>query len=385
MLHPPIPGLRLPFGWIFLGVVAVVLVLGFGAKLLRVRTTGMPAARAIRAGDHIAILYSTVEPYIPSLHHRPETETTRIDLRLIPIRAGEKEHRVSVVRDIRRSQSMNNVGFIGVDGEVVWFTAGDLFGYNFRSRQLIREADLRRVNPDLGALLREALFTMDGRLVAFTRDYQRAAFIDPTTLHATRGTWKPKPGWTDPHPKPEAFLCRGARISTNEWLGASSDADLESDFKPRFRLPRNDAIADVTTRAQRKLHLSRLRQEEDRTVIESTSVIGTTEYLAAAFVRSAVNGPALRLAGPDGVLMAYRTSHGFEGIHRLMRIDSQGQAQWTIDTEISDLDEVLPHPETPAFIGRRPRIPNKLQDLILVIVDAQDGRTTTHFLPVSEW
>lgn len=385
MFVPHIPGLRLPFGWIILGVLSLTLALGFSAKLLRVRTVGHPVAPAIRAGDHIAILYSTVEPYIPSLHHRPESERVRIDLRLIPIRPDAKARTVSIGRELPRELSSHGVGFIGVDGDMLWFTARELFGYDLRKARLIRETDIRKLNPELDDFFDVAQFEMDGHLRGFSRDNQQVFDFDPVTLRASRATRKPKPGWSDPSPKPETFLCGGVRVSAGEWLGASSDDDLKSDFKPGFSLSKDRPIENANSRALRRLHLTRLRQEGTRTEIESTARIGDTEYQAAAFVRNSAYGPALRLAGAEGYLMTSRTKPLFEGTHLLMRLDAKGQVQWSADTGIAELDEFLPDPQSPAFIGRRPRIPDKLQDQILVVVDATNGSIVTHSLKVLEW
>ena len=99
----------------------------------------------------------------------------------------------------------------------------------------------------------------------------------------------------------------------------------------------------------------------------------------AAFVRAKRTGENLVLAGGGGLLI-WQTKPYRSGSVMAARIDSTGTVTWSVDTGIGDLRQVLPDPATPAFIGERPKIPDKLSEPILVIVDAATGRVTTHSL-----
>jgi hypothetical protein len=96
-------------------------------------------------------------------------------------------------------------------------------------------------------------------------------------------------------------------------------------------------------------------------------------------VRAKRTGENLVLAGGGGLLI-WQTKPYRSGSVMAARIDSTGTVTWSVDTGIGDLRQVLPDPATPAFIGERPKIPDKLSEPILVIVDAATGRVTTHSL-----
>jgi hypothetical protein len=99
----------------------------------------------------------------------------------------------------------------------------------------------------------------------------------------------------------------------------------------------------------------------------------------AAFVRAARMGENLQLA-VGGSLLIWETKPYRAGSVMAARIDSSGAVAWSVDTGIGKLLQVLPDPTTPAFVGERPRIPDKLSEPILVIVDAVTGKVTTHSL-----
>ena len=99
----------------------------------------------------------------------------------------------------------------------------------------------------------------------------------------------------------------------------------------------------------------------------------------AAFVRGTRAGQVLQVAG-GGSLLLWESKPYRSGTVMAARVDSSGSAAWTVDTGIGTLLQVLPDPATPALIGERPRIPDKVSEPILVIVDAATGRITTHSL-----
>lgn len=88
---------------------------------------------------------------------------------------------------------------------------------------------------------------------------------------------------------------------------------------------------------------------------------------------------ALRRLADDGFQIVDRSGSNRGNTIVLTRVDPAGREVWRLDTGIGELQEVLPHPQFPALIGERPRIPDQLPEPILVIADAA-GRLTTHSL-----
>lgn len=105
-------------------------------------------------------------------------------------------------------------------------------------------------------------------------------------------------------------------------------------------------------------------------------------YLDAAFVRIDEKSGALRLGGPESVLMTYTSAPGLKGTLKVARVDLQGRLLWDVDTGIDrfHLAQVLPGLRSTVFIGTRPPIPDKLSEPILVVVDHERGALTTHSL-----
>lgn len=99
----------------------------------------------------------------------------------------------------------------------------------------------------------------------------------------------------------------------------------------------------------------------------------------AGFVRGSRQGAILQLAG-GGALLVWESKPYRSGTIMVARIDSSGSVAWTVDTGIGTLHQVLPDPQTPALIGERPRVPDKVSEPILVIMDAATGGLTTHSL-----
>ena len=99
----------------------------------------------------------------------------------------------------------------------------------------------------------------------------------------------------------------------------------------------------------------------------------------ASYLRATRRGENLRLAG-GGSLLIWETKPYRSGSVMAARVDSSGTVAWSVDIGIGKLLQVLPDPATPAFIGERPKIPDRLSEPILVIVDAATGKLTTHSL-----
>lgn len=62
------------------------------------------------------------------------------------------------------------------------------------------------------------------------------------------------------------------------------------------------------------------------------------------------------------------------------RVDRNGRIAWSVDTGIADLDQVLPDVRNCVFVGKRPRVPDKLQEPVIAIVNNETGAIAMHSL-----
>jgi hypothetical protein len=114
---------------------------------------------------------------------------------------------------------------------------------------------------------------------------------------------------------------------------------------------------------------------------EPPTPIFHARYLRATRAGSLLVLPAQPTAAPplaSGVLRIHWTSQYRSGTLRLCRLDPAGNAVWERDLGLARLEEVLPDPERPAFIGTLPAPSGTLPEPVLVIVDAATGTVTTH-------
>ena len=91
------------------------------------------------------------------------------------------------------------------------------------------------------------------------------------------------------------------------------------------------------------------------------------------------NGKPQKLANPDGVLLLHRSDRVAFGTQILSRSTPAGNLLWSVDTNLLDVDQILPTPTHTVFIGREPaRSPNAFRPHVLVIVNLANGAFTTH-------
>jgi len=126
--------------------------------------------------------------------------------------------------------------------------------------------------------------------------------------------------------------------------------------------------------------------EIDPHTLRAIPVSGTRRTSSLASIREALGGPHSQqyykpAPVPDtGGLTASRSKPGLDSTIVLTRLDAAGKALWTADTGIADLDQILSDVQRSVFIGRKQRIPNKVQEPVLVIADQSTGRLVTHSL-----
>jgi hypothetical protein len=101
---------------------------------------------------------------------------------------------------------------------------------------------------------------------------------------------------------------------------------------------------------------------------------------AAIVLDPGASGP-LRLANPDGMLVLYKSKQALYGRGMLSRIDEAGHAIWTTNTNLQDMEQILPGTHATAFIGKlAPQHKDEVRGPTLVIVNHATGEMSTHSL-----
>ncbi len=376
-----IPALGLPpaVTWALLGLAVVGL--GFyvlGNRLLTVRTTGSPFGLAVRTSEHVATLILRQEPYFPTLHRNVARDRYRLDLLLVPLSGNEPGKLVSLVRREPISRFQGSARLFGQDGDLLWLHTTELLAFNLKTHRVIGEKDLLAVNPTLGEWLSQAFAEFDGRLRLTTRDQRRSVVIDPSSLVAQPVEIVTKRGWVNPNFAPEDLLCAGGAPAPDEWLGVHSLEETNSTYKAGYLLPRDPECGKALS--VRRLYSGRSKAENGRARLLSLQPLSETEYVGAALVRAQRQGPPLRLSGPDGYVMTHLSSRDREATVIVVRLGLDGQPVWRVDTGLGRLDQLLPDAERPAFIGRRPAVPNHVPEPLLITIDARTGTLASHSL-----
>jgi len=379
-----IPGLKISPVLVTLMTVAVLgvaLVLGLGASFLRTRTVGQPLGPAVRAGEHVAVLLQTQEPHVPSLHRNASRDRYRLELLLLPTGEGGARRKVRLAEGLRAGGALQSARLLGVDGDTLWIRTPELQAYRMTSGQRVRTDELRELNPEFADLFSDGLTEFNGHMQLLLRDLRRACELDPGTLRA-RPIEAPRRFGLPAVEDAAAGLCMGGTLSPDQWWGALSAREQQQDFKPGMRLPRD--LSFTTSREARRLYRAALDTNGPVVRIHSIEPLPGDEHLDLGCIRSAPGCAPLRLEDPDGILVCFKSRPQFEGTLIVQRVDTGGRVLWTTDTGIGDLDQVLPDPRRIAFIGRRPRVPDKLQEPVLVVVHDATGAASTTSLWVPD-
>ncbi len=135
---PTITGYKVALALIVMGVAAVFVVV-FGSQLFKVKTFGHPVGNFVRTKDHIAALIMTAEPHIQLSHRNPGRELQRFDLLLQPVDGQSLKRLIPIARRLPRLQYRTRM--LGEDGDLLWFTAHEITGFDFKSEKVITASD----------------------------------------------------------------------------------------------------------------------------------------------------------------------------------------------------------------------------------------------------
>ena len=89
--------------------------------------------------------------------------------------------------------------------------------------------------------------------------------------------------------------------------------------------------------------------------------------------------PPHKLTNPESQLLLHRSNRPPFGTEQLSRATPAGNLLWTADTNLQDVDQIIPSPTHTVFIGREaPVKPDAFRPAVLVIIDNQTGSISTH-------
>ena len=376
----PFTGVRGRMGRLSVGIAAALLfaaAAAIGLKgLFNIKSPhGTPLGPSVRTPQHIATIISTLESYVPSLHHNPDEDRHSLSLFLVPV-DGRSTGQVIDLGKGWRSRDLHTVRLLGGDGKTVWFVAKGIGGANVETHKLLGSAELRRANPSLDELWDDyRRIEFEQRLRVTSPDRQRVYEIEPESLKAAVAQASRGFGKSPFAPDPQDFLSVGTHSSPTEWLALLSDKEAQVEYRPKSRLsPLNRA---ESAKEMRRFHRAQLGPEESRGMreIRSLSQVSGEQYFNAAFVRSAPSRETIRINGPESFLMAYTAKPGLGASLIVARVDVNGKLLWRADTGIDrfKLTQIMPGSPSVAFIGTRPPVPGVVSEPILVVVDNETG------------
>ncbi|MFO1458588.1 MAG: hypothetical protein U1G08_04200 [Verrucomicrobiota bacterium] len=371
-------------------IILTVIVLGLAVSAIAVKTLfsvrsphGTPVGASLRAGNQVATLIETLEPYLVSLHHNGGKDRFRVGVLLQPI-DGSGPGKLVPIGGGYRPGELGLIELLGFDGHTVWFYVAGLGGVNLETGKRVTADDLERANPNglEPGWNDPSRIAFGARLELFSPDRQRRVELDPGTLKAVPSPPGSRPSLTSRDAKPEVFLTPFAFPSNPEWIGLLSPRDATRSYKVGSWI-RNGTRADES-KEPRQLYRGSLGPTDrpgTREVLSSAAV-GGGEWLSAAFVAASPGGEALRLSGPDGFLMIFTTESGLNGTLGVARIDDTGKILWKVDSGLDRflLRQILPDPKSTAFVGTRLPTPNQLSEPLLVVVDSTTGSISTNSL-----
>ena len=299
---------------------------------------GTPIGFSVATDQHIATLIQTLEPYTPSLNRDASKDRYRLSLLLIPF--DESEPKLIPIRRGLSSNSYNLAKVYGSDGRMVWFEAAGTGAVDLKTFKLQPETPPLRPPPQL----------------------ERSKGLPLG-------------------PKVENHLAAGMFVGPNGWFGLHSNVEAERDFKPKSGV-RQIVHAEETKQPRRFYRgtLGPIDPVSKYRHLEAIDSLGVEEYRNAAFLRTDETSEPIQLTAPDSTLMLYTSP--LSSTTMVARVDYGGKILWTADTGIDrfHLQQILPSDKHIALVGTKPPVPDRLSEPLLVLIEKQTGKISSHTL-----
>jgi hypothetical protein len=320
-------------------LVAGLLVVFFGRRALMIKSTAVPMGSPVRVGETIITMMARREPYMVSLHRDFSKDRYTISLLIHSARDSAAQEHITIATG-QRAVDTPLMDFLAIDGNVVWFRAGEVGAYDVAQRKLLgTEAGWSPTAP-------AKQFSSSER----SRD-----------IEAVIG-----------------MLMAGGEPTPTQWLAAVNETEITRNwgYGPGASISVTTPIE--RTKEPRKLYITETTRVNGDLRIRKLEPLGGDSMYNAGFLRATRFGEILRLEG-GGFLLLYETTPNFDRKVIAAKVDPRGRIVWKVDTGISELQGILPHPTFPAISGEpqtidRPPAPK------LIVVDASSGSITTHSL-----
>ncbi len=321
------------------GVVLVLAVIAWVCRgMFVIETTGTPLGDSVRVGDTIATLIQRLEPYVPSLHRDHGKDTYSTGLLLHAAGTVTRPEYVAIASG-HQAGSLQLSKFLACDGERLRFQAPEVGAYDLRLRRLLTADELRNDTPPTRPRTDPVLDLAKG---------------DDALLLS---------------------LAAAGSVSATRWLGVLTAAEATREYTPGKSA--SPVVRLERSHDPRALYVADLTQDDARARVATLQARAGEPMFNGGFLRTAKGGPLLRLVDPSGLLLTFESQRYRTGTVSLARLDEDGNELWRCDLGIGELQQVLPDAARPAFLGTRPRVPGKVSEPILVIVDASSGATST--------
>ena len=322
--------------------VAVLVLVALGCRGLTIKTIGSPTGRSARLGDTIITLMTRLEPYVPTLHRDPGKDRYTVGLLIHSARDSSTRHFVPIVTG-QRATELPLMNITAAEGNLVWYRAAEVGAYDIVRRKLLAN------EPGWSA-------TANAPAKPFSLAELNTG--DQAVL---------------------SMLIAGGHLTSSQWLGVLSETEATNAWRPGTSIWPTMPVE--RSREPRRFYrtATTVDQVSARPRVKRLEQLAGDSMLNAAFVRTERMGEILHLAG-NGFLLVYESKPNRAGTIMAARVDGEGHVVWTVDTGIGLLREILPDPAFPALIGEGPRIPDKVPEPILVVLDATSGRVATHSL-----
>lgn len=320
------------------GITAVLALLAGACRQMGVRSYGSPAGRVVRAGSQLAVVIQTRDPYFPSLKGVPEDRMSySYELWLFPDSGTSAPSTTTLARSVRSSDRTHYTGAQCFENGVLWFSISEVKGFDLSS----------------GAITSRPV-------------PQHIASVPISQLMGSSA------------PPAEPFLAKGVLWSPSDWFTLASDAEAATELAANTRIdPTDDA---TPSRQPRTLRRASLASNPLLSVVSTDAGTSSPSFRHAAIFREAAGGKVIRFSNPDSFLVFHREGDSIHPTIRLSRVGLDGSTIWTVDTQIDELTQILPHPTSPAFVGDRYVGPGKLAEPILSVARLDLGTVHIHSL-----
>ncbi|MBV6491420.1 MAG: hypothetical protein CNCCGFBP_02018 [Fimbriimonadaceae bacterium] len=331
-------------GIVVMGALGLIAFALLQKHVLQIRTTGGPSGASLRSGTTIVTMMTRLEPYIPSLNRDHANDLFSLGILLHDAESGDS--RYIELAEGRSQSALGMCKLAAIEGDFVWVDTPETMRVNLVSGEVIGP-DVLQGDPSLVPPKKQRT------LADFATD-------EDATIR---------------------YMASGGVVGGSRWLGILTQDQVESECRQGDRAP---AAGNYSLSNQpRRIYVWSLSKGPSGPTFRKLDSKGSEGFFGGGLVRSGRDAELLELVG-KGWLELHCTKPYRKSSIVAARLGSEGQVVWETDTGIGEVQDILPDPKLPALIGRRPQVPDKVSEPILVVIDAETGKVSTHSLWMHE-